>query len=83
MKEYLKMPNSIVLPNGVDMTRFIQMEQSYAKNALQIKNNTDKFFWRWQDYMFEENILDTIKDISLSNYFKKEVEHKYNLVFYT
>ena len=57
------------------------------KNFLnEIRSNFNvgrPFFWRWQDYMFEENILDTIKDISLSNYFKKEVEHKYNLVFYT
>ncbi len=51
------------------------------QNNIEFKND-HKFFWRWQDFYFEKNILETIKKLAfhINKYYKKEYLNLYNFI---
>ena len=58
---------------------FFQHNNQYKNNFNELnRSNPTKLVWRWQDYMFEKNILITMKD--LSDYLKNNnISKKFKL----
>ena len=46
------------------------------------RSNPGKLIWRWQDYMFEDNIIKTMRDFSENEekFFDKEEAVKYKFI---
>ncbi|MDC0056571.1 hypothetical protein OAJ74_00300 [Alphaproteobacteria bacterium] len=56
-------------------------ENNSSKYKKFITKKNNELIWKWQDQMFEKNIIQTIKDISVNKFIKKEQENnQYGLV---
>tara|TARA_B100000989_G_scaffold298782_1_gene289798 strand:- start:701 stop:1615 length:915 start_codon:yes stop_codon:yes gene_type:complete len=57
-----------------------QIKIFMKENNIEL-NKDYKFFWRWQDFYFEKNILETIKKLAIhiNKNYKKDYFNEYNL----
>ena len=71
--------NNINTQLGREIIFNCEYNSNKYKKFITKKNN--EFIWRWQDQMFEKNIIQTIKDISVNKFIKKKQEkNQYGLV---
>ena len=77
--------SSFITLNNINtqLGREIIFNCEYNSNKYKkfIIKKDNEFIWRWQDQMFEKNIIQTIKDISVNKFIKKEQgKNQYGLV---
>ena len=62
---------------------YLQSDEKIKDTFNQLsRSNPTKLIWRWQDYMFEDNIIKTMNDFSLNykDFFNEEESNKYKFV---
>lgn len=62
---------------------YLQSDKNVKSEFNQLSRaNRAKVIWRWQDYMFEDNIIKTMSDFSLNvkKFFNEKDSSKYNFV---
>ena len=66
---------------NIDYQNNNSLKNFIMKNNIQLQSDKE-FYWRWQDYKFEVNIINTIKNISmyLFNNYSNLNNNEYNLI---
>ena len=62
---------------------YLQSEERTTNEFNQLsRSNPTKLIWRWQDYMFEDNIIKTMRDFSENekDFFNKEEAFQYKFI---
>ena len=62
---------------------YLQSEEKIKNEFNQLsRSNPTKLIWRWQDYMFEDNIIKTMRDFSENekDFFNKEEAFQYKFI---